>query len=153
MGKRWEKEEKGGKGGEGGKGKGTRKKKTRKEIGKHEKKNKKMRKMRKENEEKMKNAEKWRNLASHAKSSASSRVYWCCCNFFVEILDDFHDFVSECFSFQKKINNPFCGVTFSRRKVTTFHWTWNKTHILPKKIDEQPNSLRSAHLTIIILLE
>ena len=26
---------------------------------------------------------------------------------FVEILDDFHDFVSECVSFPKKIHNPF----------------------------------------------
>ena len=31
--------------------------------------------------------------------------------FFVEILDEFHDFVSECVSFQKIINNPFWEVT------------------------------------------
>ena len=35
--------------------------------------------------------------------------------FFVGILDDFHDFVSECVSFQKKMNNPFWGVTFFPR--------------------------------------
>ena len=29
--------------------------------------------------------------------------------FFVKILDDFHDFVSECVSFPRKINNPFLG--------------------------------------------
>ena len=41
--------------------------------------------------------------------------------FSVKILDDFHDFVSECVSFQRKINNPFWGVTvFSERKVTNF---------------------------------
>ena len=27
--------------------------------------------------------------------------------FFVKIIDDFHDFVSECVSFPRKINNPF----------------------------------------------
>ena len=37
--------------------------------------------------------------------------------FFVKILDDFHDFVSECVSFQRKINNPFWGViVFSEEK-------------------------------------
>ena len=29
--------------------------------------------------------------------------------FFVKILDDFHDFVSECVSFPRKINNPVLG--------------------------------------------
>ena len=37
--------------------------------------------------------------------------------FLVKILDDFHDFVSECVSFPRKINNPFWGVTvFSEEK-------------------------------------
>ena len=37
--------------------------------------------------------------------------------FFVKILDDFHDFVSECVSFQRKINNPFWGCNrFSKEK-------------------------------------
>ena len=37
--------------------------------------------------------------------------------FFVKILDDFHDFVSECVSFQRKINNPFWEViVFSEEK-------------------------------------
>ena len=40
--------------------------------------------------------------------------------FFVKILDDFHDFVSECVTFRKKIKNPF----------------W-RVNILPTKIDEQ----------------
>ena len=31
--------------------------------------------------------------------------------FFVEIWNDFHDFVAECVSFQKKFNNQFWGLT------------------------------------------
>ena len=50
---------------------------------------------------------------------------------FVKILYDFHDFVSECVSFPKKINNPFWEVTvFPRRKVTIFIGRETKTHIL-----------------------
>ena len=30
--------------------------------------------------------------------------------FFVKIFDDFHDFVSECVSFPRNVNSPFCGV-------------------------------------------
>ena len=56
---------------------------------------------------------------------------------FVKILDDFHDFVSECVSFQRKINNPFWEVTFFRRKVTNFIGREAKTHILPTKINEK----------------
>ena len=43
--------------------------------------------------------------------------------FFVKFFDDFHDFVSECVSFQRKINNPFCGVSVFQRKIDNFHWT------------------------------
>ena len=42
---------------------------------------------------------------------------------FVKILDDFHDFVSECVSFQRKINNPFWGVIVFPKKSDNFHWT------------------------------
>ena len=42
---------------------------------------------------------------------------------FVQILNDFHDFVSECVSFQRKINNPFCGGHVFPRKNHKFHWT------------------------------
>ena len=52
--------------------------------------------------------------------------------FFVKILDDFHDFVSECVSFPRKINNPFWGVIVFPKKSDnfsldvkqqyTFHW-------------------------------
>ena len=51
-----------------------------------------------------------------------SRVYLCCCNFFVvEILDDFHDFVSECVSFPNKINNPFWDVAVFPKKMDSVH--------------------------------
>ena len=43
--------------------------------------------------------------------------------FFVEIFDDFHDFVSECVSFKRKINNPFWEVTVFPKKSDNFHWT------------------------------
>ena len=43
--------------------------------------------------------------------------------FFVKILDDFHDFVSECVSFQRKINNPCWEVTVFQKKSDNFHWT------------------------------
>ena len=44
---------------------------------------------------------------------------------FNEMFDEFHDF-SECVFGQKKINNPFWGLTVFHRKSDTFHWTWNK---------------------------
>ena len=43
--------------------------------------------------------------------------------FFVELLDDFHDFVSECVSFLKKINNRFGGVSVFQKKSDNFDWT------------------------------
>ena len=43
--------------------------------------------------------------------------------FFVKILDDFHDFVSECVSFPRKINNPFWVVIIFPMKSDNFHWT------------------------------
>ena len=42
---------------------------------------------------------------------------------FIKILDDFHDFVSECVSFPRKINNPFWEVIVFPRKSDNFHWT------------------------------
>ena len=71
--------------------------------------------------------------------------------FFVGILDDFHGFVSECVSFPWKINNPF-WVVMPRRKVTIFIGRETKnTHFTDE--NQRTISLRSAHLTIIILLE
>ena len=40
---------------------------------------------------------------------------------FVKILDDFHDFVSDCVFFQRKINNPFWVVTVFPKTSDTFH--------------------------------
>ena len=57
--------------------------------------------------------------------------------FFVKILDDFHDFVSECVSFPRKNNNPFWLVIVFPKKSDNFHWTRNKTHNLPTKINEK----------------
>ena len=81
---------------------------------------------------------KWRKLASHAKSSTISRVYRCRCNFFVEILDDFHDCVSECVSFPKKINNPFWGLTVFFEEKWQFPLDVKQKHtFLPTEINEQ----------------
>ena len=55
---------------------------------------------------KMKKERKMKKSDSLAKSSTISRVTVVVVTFFVKIFDDFHDFVSECVSFPKKINNP-----------------------------------------------
>ena len=65
---------------------------------------------------------------------------------FFEILDDFHDFVSECVSLPRKINNPcFCVSPFFRRKVAIFIRRETKTHILPTKINEHIGIHVSIH--------
>ena len=43
--------------------------------------------------------------------------------FCVEIVDDYHDFVSECVSFPKKINNPFWVDHRFLKKSDICHWT------------------------------
>ena len=69
------------------------------------------------------------------------------------MLDDFDDLFSECVFFQKKINNPFWGLTVFPRKSDTFHWTQNKnTHFTDENRGTQ-FSPESVPLTIIILLE
>ena len=51
-----------------------------------------------------------------------------------------------------KSTTSFGGSPFFRRKVSFFHWTWNKnTHFTDE--NQRKNSLRSADLTTIILLE
>ena len=57
--------------------------------------------------------------------------------FFVKILDDVHDCVSECVSFPRKINNPFCGVAVFPKKSDNFIGRVTKIHIFPTKIDEK----------------
>ena len=105
--------------------------------------------MEKNDEKKKKNEKNWIHTQNPRRFPGFTVVV---VTFFVKILDDFHDFVSECVCFQRKINNPFIGVTFFRRKVTIFIGRETKTHILPTKINEK-KSLRSAYLTIIFLLE
>ena len=61
----------------------------------------------------------------------------CCCNlFFEEIMDDVHDFVSECVSFPRKIKNPLWDLTVFQRKVTFSFRRETKTHKLRAKILE-----------------
>ena len=54
-----------------------------------------------------------------------------------KILDDFHDFVSECVCFLRKINNPFWEEPFFSEEVAIFIGRETKIHILPTKIDEK----------------
>ena len=72
--------------------------------------------------------EKWENEKKE-KFGFTRKIFDDFVTFFVKILDDFHDFVSECVSFPMKINNPFCEVTVFPKKSGNVHWTWNKnTH-------------------------
>ena len=94
---------------------------------------------------------KMKKLDSDAKSSTISKVV----TFFVKILDDFHDFVSECVSLQRKINNPFWVVSVFRRKVTIFIGRETKTHIFAdenqrKKIAKVSESNTNYFLRIIL---
>ena len=71
------------------------------------KKMKKNEKMKKNNEKRKKNEKNWIHTQNPRRFPGFTVVV---VTFFVKILDDFHDFVSECVSFQRKINNPFWGV-------------------------------------------
>ena len=71
----------------------------------------------------MKKERKMKKMDSHAKSSTIFRVYVVVVTFSVKILNDFHDFVSECVSFPRKINNPFCAVSIFPKKSDNFDWT------------------------------
>ena len=82
--------------------------------------------MEKNDEKRKKNEKKWIHTQNPRRFPGFTVVV---VTFFVKILDDFHDFVSECVSFQRKINNPFWGVIVFPKKSDNFHWTWNKnTH-------------------------
>ena len=86
------------------------------------KKTKKWRKMMK----KKKDEKNWIHTQNHRRFPGFTGVV---VTFFVKILDDFHDVVSECVSFTRKINNPFWEVSVFPKKSDHFHWTWNKnTH-------------------------
>ena len=106
--------------------------------------------MEKNDEKRKKNEEIWFHTQNPRRFPGFTVVV---VTFFVKILDDFHDFVSECVSFSRKINNPFWGViVFPKKSDIFFIGRETKTHILPTKINEK-NSLRSVPPTIIFLLE
>ena len=66
--------------------------------------------------EKMKKKEKMKKNDEKRKKNEKN-------GFTRKILDDFHDFVSECVSFPRKINNPFWEVIVFPKKSDNFHWT------------------------------
>ena len=113
--------------------KNCKKKKKWKKNGKkrNEKKNEKMKKKKRKKWRKMtkkrkKNETTWIHTQNHRRFPGFTAVV---VTFFVKILDDFHDFVSECVSFPRKINNQFWGGIVFPKKSGNFHWTWNKnTH-------------------------
>ena len=81
---------------------------------KKETKRKKNEKNGKKDEKRKKNEEIWIHTQNPRRFPGFTVV---AVTFFVKILDDFHDFVSECVSFQRKINNPFGeGNRFSKEK-------------------------------------
>ena len=72
----------------------------------------------------MKKEREMKNMDSHAKNPRRFPGFTeVVVTFFVKILDDFHDFVSECVSFPRKSNNPFWGHTVFPKKSDNFHWT------------------------------
>ena len=110
-------------------------------------------KRKKNGEKRWKKKEKWKKLIhtqNPLRFPGFTVVVVIC---FFKILDDFHDFVSECVSFPRKINNPFWVVIVFPKKSDNFHWTWNKNTHFTDENQRKIKSLRSAHLTIIILLE
>ena len=119
----------------------TKKMKENEKMKKNEKlkkwKKRKKKRMKKKNWRKMmkkrkKNEKKWIQTQYPRRFPGFTVVVVTC---FVKILDDLHDFVSECVSFLRKINNLFCGLTVFPKKSGNFHWTWNKnTHFS----DENP---------------
>ena len=85
-----------------------------------------MKKMKKNEKmiKKMKNKKKWKKLEKNDEKKKENEEIWIqtqnprrfpgftvvVVTLFVKILDDFHDFVSECVSFPRKINNPLWEV-------------------------------------------
>ena len=76
--------------------------------------------MKKNDEKRKKNEKNWIQTQNPSRFPKFTVVV---VTFLVKILDDFHDFVSECVSFQRKINNPFWEVTVFPKKSDNFHWT------------------------------
>ena len=84
------------------------------------KKMKKNEKMEKNDEKRKKNEKQWIHTQNPRRFPGFTVV---AVTFFVKIFDDFHDFVSECVSFPRKINNPFWVVIVFPKKSDNFHWT------------------------------
>ena len=104
--------------------------------------------MEKNDEKRKKNQEIWIHTQNPQRFPGFTVVF---VTFFVKILDDVHDFVSECVSFLKKINNSFWVSPFSKRKVTiSLDVKQNVTFYRRKSIKKSP---RSADLAIMILLQ
>ena len=99
----------------------------------------------KKNDEKRKKHEK--NGFSR-KTSTISRLYRCCCNFFRQNPRRFPGFVSECVSFPRKINNPFCGLTVFPKKSDKFSLDVKQKYTLFQRKSTK-KSARSALLSII----
>ena len=116
--------------------------------GKNEK-NEKTKKMEKNDEKRKKNEKNWIQTQNPRRFPGFTIVV---VTFFVKILDDFHDFVSEGVSFPRKINNPFWVVIVFSEEKWQFSLDVKQKHTFYRR-KWTKKSLRSAHLTIIILLE
>ena len=71
----------------------------------------------------MKNMKKTEKMEKNDEKRKKNEKWIVVVTFLVKILDDFHDFVSECVSILRKINNPFWGVIVLPKKSDNFHWT------------------------------
>ena len=84
----------------------------------------------------MKKEREMKKMDSHAKNHRRFPGFTVVVvTFFVKILDDFHDFVSECVSFPRKSNSPFWGVIVFPKKSDIGRET--KIHIFPTKLNEK----------------
>ena len=89
----------------------------------------------KKNDEQGKNEEIWLHAQNPRRFPGFTVVV---VTFFVEILDDFHGFVSECVSFSRRESTTDFGVSpFFQRKVAPFIGRETKTHMLPTQIPEK----------------
>ena len=97
-------------------------------------------KMKNKNEKMKKNDEKRKKMKKFGFTRKNPRRFpgftVVVVTFFVKILDDFHDFVSECVFFLGKSTTRFAGSPFFLRTVTIFIGRETKTQILPTKIND-----------------
>ena len=87
----------------------SKKMKENEKMKKMKKKNEKNEKMKKNEEKWWKKKEKWKNWIQTQNPLRFPRFTVDVVTFFVEILRGFHDFVSECVSFQRKNQQPVLG--------------------------------------------